>query len=272
MKQEKDIHLPSMRIQRLNKVILDLSLGQHNVKKLREEFGSSRVSNALPTLRVLDLINYDVESGMVELSNDGIKYFHALNGDNIDKAKEQLRTKILITEPWNFVLQLVKSYDELTRERIGLALMDYYSKDWDKPEKTGKRYAITIATYIDWCNLGNYSNNKLKLTDEFKDMINDQDENIINKLDAEKNLSQRTKDIFEYIELGQNMGIVLTSTDVKNVKQAVEEIMKFCKKHGELNDIYNLFKGQLSLFPNTVDSPQTFIPIIEFLKNQLKKQ
>lgn len=161
MSEEKEETLPYIQITQINDFIKKFPKTKIKLDDLHQIFGKSKVSNLVPTLELLNLIDYNKRERIISLSEFGRKYRTSLITDSLDDAANILIPKIEKIESMKYIRNLLDAKDILTSEEIGKQLAFKYSKNWTNP-RSFKIYGAAIASVLGFCNFGTYSRGVLR--------------------------------------------------------------------------------------------------------------
>lgn len=125
-------------------------------------FGKSKISNLLPTLQLLELVDYDKKLKTIKLSDLGLKFRTAIITNDDSLAGKLIKSEIEEKDPFKFVSNLLITKNVLTSEEIGKQLAFKFSKKWDNP-LTFKAYGSAIASILSYIGDGIYSRGVLRL-------------------------------------------------------------------------------------------------------------
>jgi len=159
----KNITLPYVRIGLIKDFIKKFP--QEDVCELDDIydlFGKSKISNLLPALQLLELVDYDKKLKTLKLSDLGLKFRIAIITNDDDLAGKLIKSGIEEKEPFKFVSNLLITKNILTSEEIGKQLAFKFSKRWDNP-LTFKAYGSAIASILSYVGDGIYSRGILRL-------------------------------------------------------------------------------------------------------------
>lgn len=156
-----DIPLPYIRIDQVKKFILEMPKETCNMEDLVAKFGRSNVANALPTLTLLKLIEYNKKEKKVSLSERGRKFRVALTTEDYKTAKEVIKSIIDELELFIFVKGLLERKGSLTIEEIGKEIAFKYNKIWRNPV-TYRAYGSACASILGFVGYGVYERGVLR--------------------------------------------------------------------------------------------------------------
>jgi len=133
-----------------------------DIEELIEIFGKSNLYNFLPTLELLELINYNKKEKTVKLSNPGLKVRDDLSTNKPSQVSKVFKSIIENKEPFRMVIKLLDRKEVLRTDEIGKQLAFQYNKKWKNPV-TFKAYGSSIAGIIAFSGFGYYSKGIISL-------------------------------------------------------------------------------------------------------------
>lgn len=155
-------HLPYIQITQLNEFVIKFPKEYDcDLNDLHQIFGKSKVSNLIPALNLLRLIDYNKRERKISLSELGRQYRIALVTDNETEASNMLKNIVKDIDSMNFIRKLLEAKHSLTSEEIGKQLAFKYSKNWKNPSSF-KIYGSSVASILGFCNFGIYSRGILR--------------------------------------------------------------------------------------------------------------
>mgnify|MGYP000598431270 CR=1 FL=1 len=157
----EEIIIPYIRIDQVKKFIKDFPAKSCRVDELINKFGRSNVANALPTLQLLKLIEYNKKERLVSLTDagNGLRIASTTNDDA--RAREIIRPIIDELELFKFIKGLLERKGILTSEEIGKELAFRYKKTWNNPV-TYKAYGAACASILAFAGYGTYERGILR--------------------------------------------------------------------------------------------------------------
>jgi len=156
-----DAPLPYIRMDQIKKFILEMPKETCNIEDLVAKFGRSSVANALPTLTLLKLIEYNKKEKKVSLTEEGRKFRVALISEDYKKAREIIKSIIDELELFIFIKGLLERKGSLTIEEIGKEIAFKYNKMWRNPV-TYRAYGSACASILGFVGYGIYERGVLR--------------------------------------------------------------------------------------------------------------
>lgn len=133
-----------------------------DIEELIEIFGKSNLYNLLPTLELLELIDYNKKEKTVKLTDSGFKVRDGLNTNNTNQVCREFKSIIETKEPFRMIIKLLERKELLHTDEIGHQLAFQYNKKWENPV-TFKAYGSSIAGIIAYSGFGYYYKGILSL-------------------------------------------------------------------------------------------------------------
>ncbi len=158
-----EVTIPYVQITQVNETIKEFPKEKNCTRdELSNRFGQSKISNIIPTLEILKLIDYDKENGVLSLSNLGKNYKIALITGSDDEAGRMLKPIVMNLEFIKLIYNLLERKKMLTNEEIGKHIAYKYSKDWST--KSMRAYGGSIGSILGFCRLGIYSRGTIRIS------------------------------------------------------------------------------------------------------------
>ena len=153
--------LPYIGIERIKKFIKEIPKDSCSLNDLINKFGKSNVSNALPALILLKLVEYDKRKKTVSLSDVGRKFRTALIAEDDKKAREIIKNVIDNLELFIFIKGLLERKGLMRSEEIGKEIAFKYNKTW-RDIATYRAYGSACASILSFAGYGIYGRGILK--------------------------------------------------------------------------------------------------------------
>ncbi len=215
-----------------------------DLNDLHQFFGESKVSNLMPTLILLQFVDYNRKERKVELSEFGKKYRIALVTNSENDASKMLKTKVETIELMKFILSLLEVKKILSSEEIGKQIAYKYNKTWTN-KKTYGLYGSAIASIIGFCKLGFYSRGVLR---KEKEMNNETQKPALPSASF-NSIFKVTKKIYDLKEtdldaltndFGKRIGSTLTvCVELGLIERIAPKVYKITNKGDNLVDPFN---------------------------------
>jgi hypothetical protein len=156
--------LPYITMSQVKEFIRKMPSGELTLKELGNRFGLSKVLNALPTLQLLGLCNYDKRNKIIRLTDEGEKFRSLLITNDEKRATEIIRPYVEKSEVLSFVKALLERRGHLSILEIGRELAFKFNKKWANV-LTYKAYGAASASILGFVNYGTYNRGVLRKTE-----------------------------------------------------------------------------------------------------------
>lgn len=148
----------------IKKFILEMPKETCNIEDLVAKSGRSSVANALPTLTLLKLIEYNKREKKVFLTEEGRKFRIALITEDYERDREVIKSIIDALDLFIFIKELLKRKGSLTIEEIGKEIAFKYNKTW-RNLVTYRAYGAACASILGFVGYGIYERGVLRKGD-----------------------------------------------------------------------------------------------------------
>lgn len=155
------IVIPYIGIEQIKKFIREMPKEASKLEDLINKFGQSNVANALPTLKLLKLVNYDKKEKIVSLSEIGRRFRTAIISGDYIRAREILKQVVDEIEIFSFIRGLLERRGSLSSKEIGREIAFKYGKSW-KDSRTYNAYGAACGSILGFVGYGIYEKGVLR--------------------------------------------------------------------------------------------------------------
>ncbi len=157
---KKDM-IPYARIGQITNFIKNVSGEKPSVEEINERFGKSTFQNILPSLQLLELIEYDKKSKTTKFTDLGKKFRSALITNDVKRASDILRNSVDKAPVLSFVKALLERKGSISVLDIGRELAFKFNKKWDNV-LTYKTHGAACASTLGFVGYGIYDRGVLR--------------------------------------------------------------------------------------------------------------
>lgn len=158
MKKER---IPYARMGQIINFVKKVSGEKIGIEEIEGRFGRSAFWNILPSLQLLELVEYDKKSKTTRLTDLGRKFRSALITDDVKSASNVLRNSVGKAPALSFIKDLLERKGSISTLDIGRELAFKFNKKWDNV-LTYKAHGAACASILGFVGYGIYDRGILR--------------------------------------------------------------------------------------------------------------
>lgn len=153
--------IPYARIDQITNFIKNVSGAKPSIEEINERFGRSAFQNILPSLQLLELVEYDKKGKTIEFTDLGKKFRSALVANDAKRASNILKKTVDNAPALSFVKSLLERKRSISILDIGRELALKFNKKWDNI-LTYKAHGAACASILGFVGYGIYDKGVLR--------------------------------------------------------------------------------------------------------------